>query len=242
MQLPESTLILGDQPITQALKQVLELFGTECYVFEAIPDEKEDNEGKKEEFIDVLTDQDPRLVIEIAQNHLHLVHKMRTVLNWQGCFIAIVSGKEEYQNLLNTGLLGDDTRFQFSKVDGHAAVLLSQPDFVYNLLNTIQQTPEITLNYWWDLLDTWHFPKNIEELEKSIAQNQEKEAIEKANELLHAFRITNWSKLLIQHEDKHLVHELENKYPPNKPLDCQDCTIIAQKIKNIIGKICIKLS
>lgn len=231
MSFPESVLIIGEDPTAQAICQVLGLMGTECHKFATIPS----NSEEKLNFIDILTYDNPRLVIAIAASPVQIltyVHQLRTNLEWAGKFITIVKNEKEKQELLNQSLFPEnDEKFIYSNVPGHTAIC--EPHLISQLFENVMTMKGMYWNTWSNLVKSLPLSRDLQELEKLLSNNQLQEAQVTLNTLMARFNQVKWQEM-IPHECKEQHRLLEKIQKTLTPKNPQEYYWITQSIKEII--------
>mgnify|MGYP000170273360 CR=1 FL=1 len=155
--MPEA-LILGSDPQSVALKKVVGL-GTDWDVH-APPTRPQwlrpaDHETKHSsikyrrdvaahDFVIVLSS----LIPQVSEA-MSFVHRLRTDLYWDGCFVAVMRSVEQAERLRKASFVGepiDDTRF--GKIPGHVA--LTSPLRISELLSALYEfeTKPVSPDYW----------------------------------------------------------------------------------------------
>lgn len=239
MNLKSPTLILGENKIiVQSLKQVFELFETECYVFETIPNEKEDNEQKKAAFIDVLIYEKPRLVLSTVNNPsqaIKQIHELRSRAEWAGKFIAIVGNQEQMEKLMNeTSLFGEKgLHFIYSTIPGHGAVC--QPLLIVELLQVINQIESMYWESWKDLAKKWDFPIKLQEIKKMLQENNLTDAQPQIQVVIARFNQFHWQEILPHgaYSELKIVEKLRNNLNLH---DKSDYELIIHNIIDVLSK------
>lgn len=221
----DSILIIGEYPITQAISQVLELFGADCKQASIPLQEKPPN------YI---------LVIAITSNYFEIIpmiHQLRTHFNWPGRFIAVLPSLKDMESLHNLGLFGDSSypRYQDILGQGHATVCYNQPDFLINLIDLVVNKNKLKIVHksgWNKLVKTWNLPQKIKKILKADYTLDQK--IIQLDELMDDFAKINW-ELWLGHYDKSAIILIQD-YKRSKLTSVEDITEILERMKTVFKK------
>lgn len=191
-----------------------------------------------------------RLIIAVAHwdtkplEIIRLVHHLRSDLAWEGSFLAIVNEEEEKQRLREINLIGERAeRFRFGQLPGHAVIYL--PFLLTDFLNEVAKLEDMYIEVWDSLVSgslVGDISKEINEASEFARNNDIQKALGILSEILFIMKQVDWLTWLRDpHEDLLFVNKFIEVYPPERPVDKDDCSSIITNIQEILSKSFIRI-
>lgn len=244
--------IIGDGSFAAALYHVLNLFFVECYIESSktiyghyVEQMTEKGNETNAKFANQLINS--RLVIALT-NHvdnpariIHLVHLLRRDLGWEGGFLVVVGNNAEKQQLMETGLFGENDReFCFGKLPGHR--VLCQPLLMSNLFWSVINMEIMYSEHWYSLLSKSQARSSIMktyEAKRLLKNGNLDRAVNIMSEVIEEMQDFDWVVLLPEHSDFRLVKELFEKYPSRSPVLSSNCQSLIEEVQQLFSKSCL---
>lgn len=190
-----------------------------------------------------------RLIIAVAHwdakplEIIRFVHHLRSDLAWEGSFLAIVN-KEEKRRLGEINLIGERAeRFCFGQLPGHAVIYV--PFLLTDFLDEVAKLEDMYIEVWDSLVSgslVGEISKGINEASEFAKNNDIQKALVILHEILLVMKQVDWLTWLREpHEDLLFVNKFIEMYPPERPVDKDDCSSIITNIREILSKSFIRI-
>jgi hypothetical protein len=191
-----------------------------------------------------------RLIIAVAHwdakplEIIRFVHHLRSDLAWEGSFLAIVNKELEKQRLREINLIGERAeRFRFGQLPGHAVIYL--PFLLTDFLDEVAKLEDMYIEVWDSLVSgslVGDISKGINEASEFARNNDKQKALDILREILFKMKQVDWLTWLRDpHEDLVFVNKFIEMYPPEPPVDKNDCSSIITNIQEILSKSFIRI-
>jgi len=246
------TLILGTIPHCLALKRTIEL--CTCWSVRATESEPEwlvhdgdymsqQGTSRRQE----IKQYDAIVALPSLLRHtseaVSLVHRFRTDLYWDGCFVAVMRSVKQAERLRRASFIGepvDDTRF--GQISGH--MVLISPLRISEILSTLNDFDSriVSPDYWhFDLLRSGRaarLSRQIKKTERGLSDSQtDVEIGHVCREILTSLDAIDWSLVARRgkgHALSNSVHSLLEDYMAKKHLTTEACSVIVKEARRIL--------
>jgi hypothetical protein len=203
-QLPtKPLLVLGENPISTALRFTLSLHCGHCEHYAQIP---------------TSFSTQPSLILSVIPHDIVIkqVRQLRSRLMWEGTFAAIVHSPAEKEKLQKLSMFGEpDGNPSYQDIPGHFVLSSTSPSLISDILSLYQKSnnKRIRHNAWKGLLGRSSFSHLLNQVHSS-GNTERDDLIIGARILddLHSYNI-DW-RSLISHEHFRYIKEVQSKYPP----------------------------
>jgi len=189
--------ITGKGAFVQATSQVLSLFGITCNR-SGFSDSLEDEFD--EQISEGICDSDVVLAIGNdsagANQHVGLIHRLRSRLAFEGTYLAILNSDERAERFKHCSLTGD-SKWRFENIPGHA--VLSQPVLLAQLLSKMAEVEPLYSEQWFGLLDqcvVGKIPGMVEKADRLIQQGDPDKAKDVLKKVITEMDSVDWLPLL----------------------------------------------
>jgi len=184
-------------------------------------------------------------IIWRASETVSLVHRLRTDLYWDGCFVAVMRGVEQAESLRKASFVGepiDETRF--GQISGH--VVLTFPLRISELLSTLNDfdSRSVSPDYWhFDLLRSGRaaqLNRQIKKAERGLSDHQTDVDIgHVCREILTSLNAIDWSLVVRRgkgHALSNSARTVLEKHVAKERLTTEACSIIVKEARRILGQ------
>ena len=218
-------LILGTDPIATAIAATLKLHSDNIH---------------QTPHITTKTHLTPALILSITTptTAIAQIHHLRTQLQWEGTFIAILRTPAEHHHLHHLSIFGEpDGTFPYHTIPGHKTLTSTSPHLLTDILTQIQQSPipRIRANAWQGYLAKSSLYPLLQQLHP--ATHPDSTTISQILTTIHHLNI-DWDSI-ISHENARYIRQLKTQYPPGSSpsaTELPDILINLQhKLANITG-------
>ena len=183
-------------------------------------------------------------IIWRASEAVSLVHRLRTDLYWDGCFVAVMRSVDQAERLRKASFVGepvDDTRF--GQISGH--VVLTSPLRISELFSTLSNFDSrgVSPDYWhFDLLRSGRaarLNRQIKKAERGLSDHQTDVDIgHVCREILTSLDAIDWS-LVARREKGHALSNFARavleEHVAKERLTTEACSIIVKEARRILG-------
>lgn len=191
-----------------------------------------------------------RLIITVAcldtkaSKIIRLIHHLRSDLAWEGSFLAIVNREDEKQQLKEANIMGERTEgFRFGQLPGHAVICL--PFLLTDFLDEVAKLKDMCIEVWDSLVSeslVRDISRGVNDADKSVRANNIEKALPKLQEIVYKMKQVDWLTWLQDpHKDLPLVNKFIEMYPPEHPIDKNNCFTIINNIQEILAKSFIRI-
>lgn len=177
---------------------------------------------------------------------IRMVHYLRTDLNWEGRFLAIVGSVTEEELLMKSDIFGEkEGRYLFGRIPGHGVIYY--PFFLKDLSLIVHGMQDMYLEGWKNLVDLSIINKVVEEINKVnelLAKNdKQQDTISIINEIFRKLKKVDWDIVLENHSDARLMRQIIEEYTTTGSLTkLIDYSLVIKKVDQILSKSCIGIS
>ena len=184
-------------------------------------------------------------IIWRASEAVSLVHRLRTDLYWDGCFVAVMRSIEQAEKLQKASFVGepgDDTRF--GQISGH--VVLVSPLRVSELLSILNDFDSrvVSPDYWhFDLLRSGsaaRLNRQIKKAERSLGDHQTDKDIERVcRKILASLDAIDWSLVARRgkgHALSSSVRSLFEEHVAKEHLTAEACSTVVKEAGCILAQ------
>jgi len=184
-------------------------------------------------------------IIWRASEAVSLVHRLRTDLYWDGCFVAVMRSVEQAERLRKASFVGepiDDTRF--GEISGH--VMLTSPLRISKLLSALDEFDSRVVSP-----DYWHFVllrsgraarlnRQIEKAGRGLSDQRADTGIRHAcREILTSVDAIDWSLVAPSgkgHGLSNAAQSLLEEHRRKEHFTKEDCSVIVKEARCILAK------
>jgi hypothetical protein len=214
-------LILGKDAISTAIAATLKLQSNNCQQSPHIPTN--------------LTH--PSLILSITSptNAIAQIHHLRSKLQWEGTFIAIVRTPTEHQQLHNLSIFGEpDGKFAYSTINGQAILTSTSPHLLTDILTIHQRasTMRLRTSAWQGLLAKSALYPLLQQI-RQIRHSDTPATISQILTTIYSLNI-DWDSI-ISHDNARYIRHLKSQHPPGSYPS-------ATEIPDILTNLQIKLA
>lgn len=186
----------------------------------------------------------PSILRRVSET-VSLVHRLRTDLYWDGCFVAVMRSVEQAERLRKASFVGepiDDTRFD--QIPGH--VVLISPLRISELFSTTNDFDSrvVSPDYWhFDLLRSGRaarLNRQIKKAERSLGDHQTDKDIERVcRQILASLDAIDWSLVARRgkgHALSNSVRSLLGEHVAKEHLTAEACSTVVKEARYILAQ------